>query len=142
MYLNNLKKLRNEKELTQEEISKVLDCSRSTYNNWERGIVMIPIDTADKLSIYYKVNLSCILGVDKTIEYNPKVKEMNYKKLLKNLANLKSNNKNTYDEIGSYIKCTGATCQRYFKGEFKIPIDRLILLSELYEINIDELCGK
>lgn len=83
-----------------------------------------------------------LLGVDKNIEYNPKVKEMNYKKLLKNLANLKSNNKNTYDEIGSYIKCTGATCQRYFKGEFKIPIDRLILLSELYEINIDELCGK
>lgn len=142
MYFNNLKKLRNEKELTQEDISKKLNCSRSTYNNWERGIVMIPIDVADKLSVFYKVDLSCILGINKKLEYNLNIKKMNYNKLLKNLCDLKDKNKNTYDEIGTYLKCTGATCQRYFKGEFKIPIDRLILLSELYEIDIDVLCGK
>lgn len=31
MYFNNLKKLREEEELTQEEISKELECNRSTY---------------------------------------------------------------------------------------------------------------
>ena len=142
MYINNIKRLRNEKELTQDQISKILKCSRSTYNNWERGIVMIPIDIADQLSMFYKVDLSFILGLNKKLEYNLNIKKMNYNKVLKNLCKLKEKNKNTYDEIASYLKCTGATCQRYFKGKIKIPIDRLILLSELYEIDIDELCGK
>lgn len=142
MYFNNLKRLRNEKELTQEDIAKMLKCSRSTYNNWERDIVMIPIDILDRLSVFYKIDISCILGVNKKIEYNLKVKKMNYDKLLKKLCNLKDENNNTYNEIGTFLKCTGATCQRYFKGDFKIPIDRLILLSKLYEVDIDILCGK
>lgn len=142
MYYNNLKKLRNEKELTQEFVSKKLNCSRSTYNNWERNIVMIPIDIVDKLSVFYQVSISCILGIEKTIKYKSNVVKMNYDSLLKKLMLLKTKNKNTYDEIGTYLKCTGATCQRYYNGVFKIPVDRLILLSELYEIDIDELCGK
>lgn len=103
---------------------------------------MIPIEVADQLSVFYKVDLSCVLGINKKIEYNLKIKKMNYDKLLKNLCELKDKNKNTYDEIGTYLKCTSATCQRYFKGEFKIPIDRLILLSELYEVDLDKLCDK
>lgn len=142
MYFNNLKRLRNEKELTQEEIAKKLNCNRTTYNNWERGIVMIPIDIADQLSVFYRVSLACILGIDKDLVFQSKVKKMNYEKLLENLAILKKKNKNTYDEIASYLKCTGATCQRYFNGIIKIPMDRLILLSELYEIDLDELCNK
>lgn len=142
MYYNNLKRLRNEKELTQEDISKILKRSRSTYNNWERGIVMIPIDVIDQLSVYYKVSLSCVLGIDKKIEYKKSVKKLNYDTLLNNLRELRKENKHTYNEIASYLKCTEATCQRYFTGVFKIPIDRLILLTQLYDIELDELCGK
>ena len=58
MYLKNLKLLRNEKELTQDDISKYLGVSRTTYNNWEQGTVLLPLDIADKLSVYYKVRLS------------------------------------------------------------------------------------
>ena len=43
MYFNNLQYLRNEKELTQREVSEILNCKRSTYDNWEHGNVMIPI---------------------------------------------------------------------------------------------------
>ena len=42
MYFNNLQYLRNEKELTQREVSEILNCKRSTYDNWEHGNVMIP----------------------------------------------------------------------------------------------------
>ena len=142
MYINNLRRLRNEKELTQEAIAKELGCKRSTYNNWERGVVMIPINILDQISMFYKVSLASVLGINKKIEYNPEIKEMDYNKLLDNLLNLKRVNKNSYEEIASYLKCNRSACQRYFKGEVKIPIDRLIQLSELYEVDIDELCGK
>ena len=142
MYLKNLKLLRNEKELTQDDISKYLGVSRTTYNNWEQGTVLLPLDIADKLSVYYKVRLSCILCIDNNIEYKDKINKMNYDVLLKNINELKINNKNTYEEIGTYLKCTRASCQRYFKGIIKIPIDRLILLSELYDTDLDKMCGK
>lgn len=142
MYLKNLKLLRNEKELTQDDISKYLGVSRTTYNNWEQGTVLLPLDIADKLSVCYKVRLSCILGIDNNIEYKDKINKMNYDVLLKNINELKINNKNTYEEIGTYLKCTRASCQRYFKGIIKIPIDRLILLSELYDTDLDKMCGK
>lgn len=142
MYSNNLRRLRNEKELKQNDIAEVLGCKRTTYNNWERGVVMIPINIVDKLSIFYKVRISCILGIHKKIEFIDDVNKLNYNVLLSNLSTLKKENKYSYERIGKNIKCTGATCQRYFKGKIVIPIDRLIMLAKMFDIDIDELCGK
>ena len=143
MYSNNLKRLRNEKELTQQFVAEeVLGCRRTTYNNWERGVVMIPIKIADSLSIFYKVSMSCVLGINKTIEFKKDINKMNYSTLLNNLKKLKDDNKNSYSEIGKEIKCTGTSCQRYLTGKITIPMDRLIMLAKMYDIDIDELCGK
>lgn len=143
MYSNNLKRLRNEKELTQQFVAEeVLGCRRTTYNNWERGVVMLPIKIADDLSIFYKVSLSCILGINKTIEFKKEINKMNYDTLLSNLKKLKRENKYSYNTIGKEIKCTGTSCQRYLSGKITIPMDRLIMLAKLYDIDIDELCGK
>ena len=142
MYSNNLKRLRNEKEFTQNYIAQVLGCKRTTYNNWERGVVMIPIRIVDDLSVYYKVSMSCVLGINKKIEFKENINKMNYETLISNLNTLKNENKDSYQKIGKNIKCTGATCQRYFNGKIIIPIDRLIMLSKMYDIDIDELCGK
>jgi len=142
MYVNNLKKLRNEYELTQNDIAKKIKCNRSTYNNWERCVVMIPLEVADKLSLFYNVRLSYILGIDENLKRNKLTKKMNYNILLKNLSKLKENNRNTFEEISDYLDCNRSTCQRYFKGDVKIPIDRLILLSKFYNVDLDELCGK
>ena len=143
MYSNNLKRLRNEKELTQQFVAEeVLGCRRTTYNNWERGVVMLPIKIADDLSIFYKVSLSCILGINKTIEFKKDINKMNYNTLLNNLKRLKKENKYSYNTIGKEIKCTGTSCQRYLSGKITIPMDRLIMLAKLYDIDIDELCGK
>lgn len=142
MYFNNLKNLRNNREITQEELAQILKVNRSTYKNWENGIVMIPIEIADELSMFYNVRLSYILGLENKKNSNGKIKKMEYDVLLKNLSILKKENHNSYEEIGAYIECAKSTCQRYFKGTIRIPIDRLISLAELYEIDLDKLCGK
>lgn len=142
MYFNNLKRLRNDNDYTQQDIAKQLGVNPFTYKNWENGIVMIPIDIADKLSVFYNVTLSYILGIDKNLKIDYKIRSLKYDKLLNNLSKLKKDNNHSYEEIGTYLDCTRSTCQRYFKGIVKITIDRLILLSKLYKIDLDELCGK
>lgn len=142
MYSNNLKKLRNEKELTQKDISQVINCNPNSYNNWERGIVMIPLDIADKLSCFYKVKLAYIYGIDKDLIKVENIKQINYDKMLTTLNKLRAKNKHTYTYIADNLKCNVSTVQRYFKGVFYPPIDRLIALANLYNIELDVLCGK
>lgn len=142
MYLNNLKKLRQDSELTQNDIAKAFNINRNTYKNWENGFVMIPLEYADKFSLYYKVRLSYILGIDKNFNYNPKIKKMNYDKMIKTLNDLKKSRKVSYDTLSSNIECAKSSCYSYFKRQTIIPIDRLILLAEFFDIDLDKLCGK
>ena len=139
MYHNNLKILRKEKNLTQKEVANILNCNRNTYNNWEQEVVMLPIKIADKLSCFYKARLAYIYGLDNDYMEKENIKPYNYDTLIDNLNKLRKINKDTYREIASYINCTESTVQRYFTKVIVPPIDRLILLAKLYEI---DLCGK
>ena len=94
MYLNNLKKLRVENNLTQEQISTKINTRLHTYINWERNIVIIPLKKLDELALYYEVSLSYILGISK--DYKKEIlKPVNYEKLSGNLLNLKEKKKHS-----------------------------------------------
>ncbi len=139
MYKNNLKKVRKANRLTQDNIAKLLNCSRSAYNNWERKVNMLSLDIADQLSIFFNVSLSYLLGLKLYETTNNKINPMNYNPLLRNLEQLKGLHGHTYEDIIKYLKCQVRTCQRYFNGNYKIPLE---LLSKLYSIDLDTLCGK
>ena len=142
MYFNNLQSLRNEKELTQSDVSEILNRKRSTYNNWECGLVMIPLDMADKLSCFYKVKLSYIYGIEKESVKVENIKRIDYDKMLITLNRLKFEQNHTYTYIADNLKCNVSTVQRYFKGVFFPPVDRLVALANLYNMDLDTLCGK
>ena len=142
VYFNNLKKLRNDKDKTQKSIANLLDIKRSTYNSWERGDVMIPLDIADKLSLYYKVRLSYIYGIDNEYVEKKNIKPINYEKMLDTLLELKKENHQSFADIAESIDCSRSVCHRYFTGLTIPPIDRLVALTKLYKIDLDVLCGK
>lgn len=103
---------------------------------------MIPLDIADILSCYYKVSLSCIYGIENDFSTKENIKSINYKTLLDNLMKLKKQNKHTYKIIAKALNCTESTAQRYFTGVIVPPSDRLVLLTKLYNVDLDSLCGK
>ena len=102
----------------------------------------MPLKVADTLSLYYKVSLSYLLGLKPKERPNNNIKPMNYNTLLRNLEQLKGLHDQTYESIGKNIGCNGTTCNKYFNGTYLIPLDQLILLSKLYNIDLDTLCGK
>lgn len=142
MALIRIKHLRIDNDLTHENISKILNCSRSTYSSWENNDARIPLYILDKLSVYYNVRLSYLLGLEDNTKTNCKIKPMNYNSLLQNLNNLKKEKKQSYQEIADFIKCNKSTCFRYLNGAIEIPFDILILLAKLYEFNLDKICDK
>lgn len=67
---NNLKKFRQDCNLTQEELAKKIDTSRSNIANYENNKNMPSIDVLSKLSKVLDCSIDYLLG--KSDERNPK----------------------------------------------------------------------
>ena len=61
LVLNNIRKLRKEKKLTQDEVSKFLGIARGSYAKTENGINKITLDIALKLSRLYNTSIEGLL---------------------------------------------------------------------------------
>lgn len=72
MNIQRLKEIREDRDLTQKEICKVLNISQVVYSRYETGIRLIPIDKLVKLAEYYKVSIDYILGLTDEITPYPK----------------------------------------------------------------------
>jgi len=141
MYFNKLKEIREERKMTQQSIADLIGVSRSSYVNWENNVVMLPLNIADKLSVILNVNLSYLIGID--MNYSQEnVKPLDYSVLLKNLNSLRKEKAYTYEQIATFLDCNKSTCYRYFNNKVSIPIDKLLLLAKLFDMDIDNLCGK
>lgn len=57
------------------------------------------------------------------------------------LEDLRIDNDKTQTEIAEYLGCQREVYRRYEKGTRQIPIDFLINLSELYQVNVEYILG-
>lgn len=62
MYIKRIKDLREDHDLTQTQISKILHISQRTYSHYEQGTRSIPIELLIKLAHYYNTSVDYILG--------------------------------------------------------------------------------
>lgn len=58
-----IRDLREDNDLTQKELSKILNCSQQVYSNYELGQRDIPTDILIALSRFYGVSVDYILGL-------------------------------------------------------------------------------
>lgn len=59
----NLRKIREENELSRCDIAKILGVSSSIYSRWENNIDTIPTRRIYELANFYKVNIDYLLGL-------------------------------------------------------------------------------
>ena len=59
-----LKELREENNISQQEIAKHLSIKQNTYSQYETGKRQLPIDILIKLSKFYNVTTDYILGLE------------------------------------------------------------------------------
>ncbi len=72
-YMNRIIALREDEDLTQEDVAKVLHVAQTTYSDYERGVVRIPIEYLIRLAVFYDVDMNyiCGLGSNKKIPHFP-----------------------------------------------------------------------
>lgn len=57
-----LRDLREDADLYQKDVAKVLSCAQTTYSDYERGILDIPTEVLIRLADFYDTSTDYILG--------------------------------------------------------------------------------
>lgn len=61
-YYKRIRDLREDSDLTQTDMGKVLSCSQRVYSNYERGDIDIPTATLIKIADFHNVSVDFLLG--------------------------------------------------------------------------------
>lgn len=73
MYENRLRDLREDKDLNQTGISKMLKVHQTTYSDYELGRLNIPVPILHQLADFYHVSVDYLLGrTNRKDPYPPK----------------------------------------------------------------------
>ena len=62
MFSQRLKRLRKEAKKTQAEMADYIEINRSTYGEYERGVITPPIDKIKLLADYFDVSVDYLAG--------------------------------------------------------------------------------
>ena len=73
MIYRNIRNLREDLDLTQTEVGKVISVTQRAYSNYENGARMIPPEVLIKLADFYNTSVDYLLGrTDVTTPYPKK----------------------------------------------------------------------
>ncbi len=61
--MNRIRDLREDRDLTQQELADLLDCSQTTYSRYETGVLSIPAQSLIKLARYYNTSIDYLMGL-------------------------------------------------------------------------------
>ena len=62
MYQNRLRDLREDRDLKQAELARLLQVHQTTYSDYELGRLNIPVSALHTLADYYGVSIDYLLG--------------------------------------------------------------------------------
>lgn len=61
MQFENLRGIREDRDIKQREIAKILNVSQNTYSQYETGVISLTAEVLIKLADYYNVSIDYLL---------------------------------------------------------------------------------
>ncbi len=61
MQFKNLRSIREDRDIKQKDIAKVLNVSQNTYSQYETGVISLTAEVLIKLSDFYGVSIDYLL---------------------------------------------------------------------------------
>ena len=109
-YTAIIKQLREDNNLTQQDIANVLKITRGLYAQYEIAEKIIPINHLNKLSNYFNVSIDYLLGLSKNSIY-PNIKsEIDNKLFSVRLKEFRKEHKLTQEKLAQILN-TSRVCK-------------------------------
>lgn len=74
--MNRLKDLREDKDLLQKDIARILNIAQRTYSGYETETREMPYSLLKKIALFYNTSIDYILGLTNEIKPYPRAKKM------------------------------------------------------------------
>lgn len=134
--------LREEKDLTQEDMGKILNVSRVAISQWETGKEVIPLEKLNIYSNYFNVSLDYILQISNVKQYKITNKTIDSKIIGKRLLFIRHKFNITQEKLAEELNTTHSTISAYESGKTLILTVFAYGIVTKYNLSLDWLCGK
>lgn len=142
MIFKRIKEIREDNDLTQVEIAKILNVNRGAYSLWELGINTIPLNYLNDFCNYFELSFDYVLGITNVKKYTLASQNINRNVLAKRLKEIRKKEKKTQTDIALLLNTTHSTWSAYEHNKVLIPTIFLWKFATEYKCSIDWLCGK
>lgn len=139
--IKHLKNIREDNDLSQQEIAKILNVSRSTYSLWELGINIIPLSNLYKIANYFDTSIDYLLGKRR----KKNTRSNNHLDLVLlgyNIKKCRIENNISQENLATLLNVSQPCIARYEKGLIEISTINIYKLSKIFNISIDDLIDK
>lgn len=137
-----LRKLREEKNFSQEQLASILNINRVQYNQYENDYFNIPIKYIIHIADYYNISIDYLLDMsaDKKSEYT--YNSVNYNVAGKRLKEFRKEHKLTQQKLATFLNTTYSNIGFYEKGRNLIATPFLYQICHKYHVSADYLLGR
>lgn len=139
---DKIKNLRDELEITQEDISKVLGCTRTAYSLWKINKNTIPLYYLNKISNIYNINIDYLVDLsnNKHIKFN-KV-DIDRITLGKKIKEARKSINYTQEKLASKLNTTHSVISAYESGKSTVSTLFLIEIAKITKKSINWFLNK
>ena len=138
----NIRKVRESYELTQREMAKILNISKSSYNYFETGEHIIPLKHLNNFCNIFHLSMDYVCGLTNENIVIDKNFKLNKKEIGKHLKEVRINNKLTQKEIAKILNTSQSNISSYENGKTLILTAFLYNYAKHFHISLDYITGR
>ena len=142
MFLKRIRDLRDEYDLTQVKLAKILGVSKSTYSRWETDENLIPLNHLNDLCNYFKVSIDYMIGLTDQKQYKNVNTRLNKTIIGNRLKKFRKDNNLTQEKLAKVLNTSHSTISSYEHGHAMILTAFAYEICKKYNLSFDYLIGR
>lgn len=142
MNTEKIKHLRDELEITQEDISIVLGCTRAAYSLWEINKNTIPLYYLNKISNEYNINIDYLVDLSNEKHVNFKKTEIDKVNLGKKIKEARKSINYTQEKLATKLNTTHSVISAYESGKTTVSTLFIIEIAKITKKSLNWFLGK
>ena len=142
--LNNtrLREIRENNEISQRQLVKKLNISKSTYSRWETEEQIIPLTRLNDFCNIFNVSMDYVMKLSKTNKMTTNINKLDKKIIGSKVKKIRKENNLTQEDLALFLNTTHSTISAYESGKTLILTAFAIELCKKCNYSLDWLCDK
>lgn len=138
--IKRLAEIREDRDITQEEMAKILGVKRSAYSLWELGINIIPLNHLYNYASYFNLSIDYVLGLNNN-RTKVTYQDFDLEKIGLNLKRLRKKSQLSQKQLGEKIDVSQVCIGKYELGKICISTSNIIKYAKFFNSSITDLCN-